>query len=91
MVGLSKTLGSKRWENGKELAGHPECDEVEAVCTECLQTVKPPSLARPPSAVPSRPESLICCQHGQRELATVGSTRTLSRRAVITANVGRCS
>lgn len=40
------------------------------------------------SAKPAK--TLISCQHGQRELALVGSTMTLSLRAVITKNVGRC-
>jgi hypothetical protein len=36
-----------------------------------------------------RPKSLISGQPGQRELATAESSRVVSLRAVITANVGK--
>lgn len=88
---LSKRLRTERQGNREEIVGHQECDGVEAVCRE--MSLKETSVTGKASfrKCSSQSESLIFSQHVLRKLATSESHIAVFLRAVITANVGRCS
>lgn len=87
---LSKSLRPEQ-ESRKEIVGHQERDGVEAVCREVSERKAAVTGEASLRKCSSQPQSLIFCQHVLRKLATSESHISVSLRAVITANAGRCS